>query len=476
MTRDRIRRRPGSGFAPPFRAGASRSIAGLAAGAAALALAAASAAEPPCTWELQAVPAAGVELLGAADDAAGGIWVVGSAPSAEEPAAHLNFVARWTGDGWDLPSAPQPAPPDRDQSLAGVAALGPDDAVAVGFVDTTDDEVFQPLSLRWDGAGWAVLEAPTFPAGGFFNAAARTGDAAWAVGQAKLGDPAAPIESAFAARLTTFGWQTLVLPPFAAADPQPEARYRLGAIGGTASDDVWVGGTLIRPGAPGQPAWNDAVVARWDGTTWTWFDLRPLLPAPATGSTITDIAAIAADDVWAVGRDFDVDAGRTVALLLHWDGTDWSRVEAPAEPVNVTLEAVVARASDDVYAAGTRFAFADGTSAWLLHFDGDGWTRLEDVQVVEGSEVLAAATAADGSLWLAGVADGLPDAGFAQRGVPCVPDCPGDVDGSGVIDLDDLVGLLAAWGTADPDADVDGSGVVDIDDLLVVLGTWGDCG
>jgi hypothetical protein len=51
--------------------------------------------------------------------------------------------------------------------------------------------------------------------------------------------------------------------------------------------------------------------------------------------------------------------------------------------------------------------------------------------------------------------------------------CAGDVDGDGDTDVDDLLLLLAAWGTADPDADLDGSGLVDVDDLLLLLADWG---
>ncbi len=57
--------------------------------------------------------------------------------------------------------------------------------------------------------------------------------------------------------------------------------------------------------------------------------------------------------------------------------------------------------------------------------------------------------------------------------------CPGDVDGNGMIDLADLAGLLAAFGTSsgDPgynaDADIDDNGMVDLADLAGVLAVFG---
>ncbi|MDP6478888.1 MAG: aryl-sulfate sulfotransferase [Phycisphaerales bacterium] len=56
-----------------------------------------------------------------------------------------------------------------------------------------------------------------------------------------------------------------------------------------------------------------------------------------------------------------------------------------------------------------------------------------------------------------------------------VEPCPGDVGGDGMVGVDDILALIAAWGSSDPDADVDGSGTVDANDVLAVLSAWGDC-
>ena len=53
--------------------------------------------------------------------------------------------------------------------------------------------------------------------------------------------------------------------------------------------------------------------------------------------------------------------------------------------------------------------------------------------------------------------------------------CEGDLTGNGVVDGDDLLIVLAHWGSADTAGDADGDGTVDGEDLLVVLGDWGDC-
>ncbi len=55
------------------------------------------------------------------------------------------------------------------------------------------------------------------------------------------------------------------------------------------------------------------------------------------------------------------------------------------------------------------------------------------------------------------------------------PSCPADLDGNMIIDVQDLVALIVAWGTDDAAADLDGSGIVDVGDLVMVIVAWGDC-
>jgi hypothetical protein len=54
-------------------------------------------------------------------------------------------------------------------------------------------------------------------------------------------------------------------------------------------------------------------------------------------------------------------------------------------------------------------------------------------------------------------------------------ECPEDVNGSGVVDVADLLALLAAWGQSGGPEDVNGDGVVGVADLLQLLAAWGPC-
>jgi hypothetical protein len=56
-----------------------------------------------------------------------------------------------------------------------------------------------------------------------------------------------------------------------------------------------------------------------------------------------------------------------------------------------------------------------------------------------------------------------------------VVDCPADIDGDGTVAVNDLLAIIAGWGSADASLDLDGSGFVDVGDLLVIIAAWGAC-
>jgi hypothetical protein len=58
---------------------------------------------------------------------------------------------------------------------------------------------------------------------------------------------------------------------------------------------------------------------------------------------------------------------------------------------------------------------------------------------------------------------------------PCLPACPGDINGDDVVNVIDLLALLEAWGQIGGPADCNNDGIVNTADLLLLLGNWGDC-
>ena len=51
--------------------------------------------------------------------------------------------------------------------------------------------------------------------------------------------------------------------------------------------------------------------------------------------------------------------------------------------------------------------------------------------------------------------------------------CPADLDGDGVVGVNDVLQILRVYGASGPDGDVNGDGVAGVDDLLAILNVFG---
>ena len=96
------------------------------------------------------------------------------------------------------------------------------------------------------------------------------------------------------------------------------------------------------------------LILHWDGASWS------VVPSPNVGSLgnhLEGVAAVSADDVWAVGTRFKLIDGIfvPVPLVLHWDGSVWSVVPAPGRgtPRNGVLGGVLAVGPHEVWSAGS---------------------------------------------------------------------------------------------------------------------------
>jgi hypothetical protein len=99
------------------------------------------------------------------------------------------------------------------------------------------------------------------------------------------------------------------------------------------------------------------------------------VPQPAGGyATFLDaISARASNDIWAVGG-----TGVTNTLIEHWDGATWRivpspNVTGPGSVLNI-LTGVSALGAGDVWAVGNALANGSAYSALAEHWDGASWT------------------------------------------------------------------------------------------------------
>src|SRR5437899_949601 len=83
------------------------------------------------------------------------------------------------------------------------------------------------------------------------------------------------------------------------------------------TNDVWAVEYLTKP----NPGGTQTLIEHWDGSQWT------MVSSPNPGSVrdeLYGVAAISANDVWAVGDSFNGGNSNNLTLIEHWDGTSWS--------------------------------------------------------------------------------------------------------------------------------------------------------
>jgi hypothetical protein len=196
--------------------------------------------------------------------------------------------------------------------------------------------------------------------------------------------------------------------------PKPQAEGvdadHLVAASAASPNDVWAVGTRFLVGASADQ--TVALIEHWDGTRWT---AVPGADLNGRGGSLTGVAALAPDDVWAVGTLMARSAsGHQDPLIEHWDGNQWSVVQGarfpPATPMEPQgLEAIVATSPDDVWILGQANPVVNGESVSLNlyeHWDGHQWSLFEGPQVVDprvgtaAIQVISADPAGDA--WAAG--------------------------------------------------------------------------
>jgi hypothetical protein len=136
---------------------------------------------------------------------------------------------------------------------------------------------------------------------------------------------------------------------------------------------------------------------------------------------------------------------------------------------------------------------SDGDTYLRIYVDGCGWSDGSELAVADdecpssppNADPLLAIDLEAGTTYWIELGTWRPDPPWGAPNLPFVfnvvvePEpCPADTDGDGAVGVDDLLGLLGAWGTNDPLYDLappGGDGVVDVDDLLILLGAWGPC-
>ena len=163
---------------------------------------------------------------------------------------------------------------------------------------------------------------------------------------------------------------------------------------------------------------NDSrtLIQHWDGKKWK----TVASPNPGstkdcknfnTGNFLNAVAAVASDDVWAVGFSFSC-TSLLKPMALHWNGAKWKAVSTPGLNTNdnAVLNGILAFTSDNVYAVGYQPAKNGAVETLIEHWDGSSWTVVPSPNANNTGNVLFSISATSpNDIWAVGdqVAPGI---------------------------------------------------------------------
>jgi hypothetical protein len=244
----------------------------------------------------------------------------------------------------------------------GIDAVSATDAWAAGYAIYPSAPTTRPLLARWNGTSWSLQATPAQSGDAFFDGVdGNSSTNVWAVGGSGTGT--------LTERWNGSAWSVVPSP-----NPTGSVGASLRAVKSLANDDAWAVGTSSH--STGIP--TRTLIEHWNGTSWS------ILPSPSPDGTqnlLRAVDGVAANDVWAVGATgHDGYGGAPVAsLVLHWNGSAWSQTTIPSSggAFSITeLTDVVAISANDVWAVGQGFSFTYFQQVpYLLHYNGTTWTH-----------------------------------------------------------------------------------------------------
>ena len=168
----------------------------------------------------------------------------------------------------------------------------------------------------------------------------------------------------------------------------------LQGLAAVAPDDIWAVGYYVDDNFV-----NQTLVEHWDGASWT------IVPSPnrgADGSQLSGAAAVSANDIWAVGNSGQ--GAGVLTLIEHWDGSTWSIINSPNPGVsgNYLQGVTVVPGTLDVWAAG--YYYQSGHPLTLIEqWDGASWNIVPSPNVgTIGSSLFAVSGTAANNVWTVG--------------------------------------------------------------------------
>ena len=270
---------------------------------------------------------------------------------------------------WQVLRSVSPDPTKVDNSLfAGVSMASTNDGWAVGSF-ANPQAVNQPLAEHWDGQAWRITANVPLPKGAASGELSGVNQLSSASAWA-VGDatPASGGARTLIEQFTGTSWAVVPSPdPFTGTG----ADDRLNGISGSSAHDLWAVGFAFDGNNIAL-----ALLEHFNGTQW-----QSVAP-PAVGG-FPDLVSVSADspsDAWAVGTTA---TPNDTSLAVHWNGHAWKVVAVPClqggtvsvgcTAINV-LTGVSAPTASNVWVSGYEEGGSESLVPYVLHWNGKAWS------------------------------------------------------------------------------------------------------
>jgi hypothetical protein len=275
------------------------------------------------------------------------------------------LLEHWDGHGWKLVTPPEPT--GRQSELHGVDAVSATDVWAVGVSSSRQSSNLDERTLieHWNGTAWTIVPSPNPSVGSnsadVLEAVGGVGPSdLWAVGWEVVNNTIAMLFEHFDGS----AWKAT---PTAAGSPTFGFAMAVNAV---ATNDVWA------VGSDQSSAQGLTLAAHWDGRSWTIVPTPSLFDGNSPQNFLTGVTSVGSRDVWASGYEDNVNnTNFAKPYLLHWNGTSWALALTPnLGGEGSRLRATAALAANDVWAVGQTQQLNGSILTLTEHFNGTTWS------------------------------------------------------------------------------------------------------
>src|SRR6266702_2338901 len=191
-------------------------------------------------------------------------------------------------------------------------------------------------------------------------------------------------------RFSTASCQWSVVP-----SPNGSSTSNLSAVAAVSANDVWAVGS-----SGNQRSGAQTLIEHWNGTSWSVVKS----PSPATGNNeLSSVSAASASSIWTVGFLTNNTSQTPVdqTLIEHWNGSSWIVMKSPNPGSSSDhLNGVAAVSTSDVWAVGNGKTSSGKTL--IEHWNGSSWSVVTSPSPGSGGDLRAVAAVSAGNVWAVG--------------------------------------------------------------------------